>query len=139
VVAGVVNINLLSKIDPAPPTDISGVEPPMYSVTMVNKNGDEEGFSIGNLTPTSSGYYILTDDGQVYVADKTKIDQVIDLVLSPPIETTPTPTQLDMESEVPSITSTVEPEISISPEATQPITQTIETTSQNITSTTPTP
>jgi len=91
VVAGVININLLTKIDPAPPADVSGFNPAMYVVRMFDKNGAEESFYIGSLTPTSSGYYIQTEDGQVYVADKTKIDQVIELVQNPPINMTPTP------------------------------------------------
>lgn len=106
VVAGVININLLTKIDPAPPADVSGLEPPLYIVTMVNKNGNEEAFLIGELTPTSSGYYIQTDDGQVYVADKTKIDQVIELVRNPPVNVTPTLTLNPKGSDIPDATPT---------------------------------
>ncbi len=91
VVSGVINMNLLSKIDPPPPADVSGISTPSFTVTIINKSGDEEKFLIGNLTPTSSGYYIQTADGQVYVADKYDIESVIDLVMNPPIKETPTP------------------------------------------------
>lgn len=106
VVAGVININLVTEIDPAPPADVSGLEPPMYVVTMVNIDGDEESFVIGTLTPTSSGYYIQTTDGKVYVANKSKIDQVIELVLNPPIYLTPTPTMAPEGSDIPFVTPT---------------------------------
>lgn len=137
VVAGIVNINLLTKIDPAPPADVSGIASPMYTVTMVDKNGKEEGLLIGNLTPTSSGYYVQTDDGQVFVAETSKIDQVIELVQNPPIDITPTP--LIQESEVPLVTPTEEFQKSITPQATLAITPTVEMTPENLTSTTPTP
>ncbi|NMC14508.1 MAG: hypothetical protein GYA34_16680 [Chloroflexi bacterium] len=107
VVSGVININLLSKISPPPPADVSGIASPQYFVTMINASGKEEKFSIGNLTPTSSGYYIETSDKQVYVADKYKIEQVIDLVKNPPIKETPTPTP--EISETPLASSTPKP------------------------------
>lgn len=107
VVSGVININLLSKIDPPPPADVSGIASPQYTVTMINASGKEEKFSIGNLTPTSSGYYIETTDKQVFVADKYKIDQVIELAQNPPIKETPTPT-LEI-SETPLASSTPKP------------------------------
>jgi hypothetical protein len=139
VVAGIVNIDLLSKIDPPPPADLSGLDSPIYTVTLVNKSGAEEGLVIGNLTPTSSGYYVQTDDGQVYVADQSKIYQAIDLSVRPPLNITPTTTQSDQGSEAPVITPTLEPPLSITAEVTQTMTQTIETTPLISTLTTPTP
>ncbi len=139
VVAGIVNINLLSKIDPAPPADVSGLNSPMYSVTIVNKNGDEEGLLIGNLTPTSSGYYVQADDGQVYVADQNNTYQAIDLAVRPPIETTPTTATTDQGSEVPEITTTAQPQPGNTVDSTPIMTQTIGTTPLSDTATTPTP
>lgn len=106
VVAGLVNINLITKIDPAPPAEVSGLNPAMYVVTLLEKNGAEESFRIGALTPTSSGYYIQTNDGQVYVADTTKINQVIELLQNPPIYMTPTPILMPEGSDNPEATST---------------------------------
>jgi hypothetical protein len=81
---------ILSRPQVAPAD--AGLSQPSYVMTVKVTGGTEEVVRIGDLTPTSSGYYASLNDGSdVLVVDKTGLDALLNLVTSPPYASTPTP------------------------------------------------
>jgi hypothetical protein len=68
-----------------------GLAFPVYTIKLGYANGVEHKIELGNLTPTSSGYYVQLDDGQVYVVSQYSLDAVLNLIDNPPYPPTPTP------------------------------------------------
>ena len=54
-------------------------------------NGANHKIEVGNLTPTSSGYYVRFDGGKIYVIEKSGIDALLNLLTAPPFPATATP------------------------------------------------
>ena len=54
-------------------------------------NGTSHKIEVGNVTPTSSGYYVRFDGGKIYVIEKSGIDSVLNLLTAPPFPATATP------------------------------------------------
>ncbi len=76
-----------------PPADLSplGLVVPAYTLDMGFVNGTSHRMKVGTLTPTDSGYYVLFDDGKIYVVAKSGIDSLVNLLASPPFPATATP------------------------------------------------
>jgi hypothetical protein len=73
------------------PADV-GLTQPAYVLTVKLTGGMEKTVRIGDLTPTSSGYYTtVNDSSEVLIVDKTGMDALLSIVKSPPIVSTPTP------------------------------------------------
>ena len=70
----------------------AGLVEPSYVMTVKLSGGTEEVVRIGDLTPTSSGYYTNINGGaKVLIVGKTGLDALLTLVTSPPYVETPTP------------------------------------------------
>jgi hypothetical protein len=70
----------------------AGLVEPSYVMTVKLTAGTEEVVRIGDLTPTSSGYYAnIEGKDEVLILDKTSLDALLTLVTSPPYAETPTP------------------------------------------------
>jgi hypothetical protein len=83
-------LRVLSKPQVAPAD--AGLDQPSYVMTVKLTGGTVEMVRIGDVTPTSSGYYANHNDGgEVLVVDKTGLDALLNLVTSPPYASTPTP------------------------------------------------
>ena len=54
-------------------------------------SGSTHKIEVGNLTPTSSGYYVRFDGGKIYVIAQSGIDALLNLLTSPPFPATATP------------------------------------------------
>jgi len=69
-----------------------GLDAPAYTIKLSYYSGAQHKIEVGDLTPTSSGYYVQLDDGDVYVVSQYSLDAVLELVNNPPYLPTPTPT-----------------------------------------------
>jgi Domain of unknown function (DUF4340) len=68
-----------------------GLDTPAYTIVLAFTNGVQHTLEVGNLTPTSSGYYVQQDNGTVYVVSQYSLDSVLNLIQNPPYPPTPTP------------------------------------------------
>jgi len=95
-IASVINtiegINLLTKIEEPPALELIGLKPANYRITVRFDNGREESLTIGAKTPTQTGYYLMQEDGTVAIVSSFNVDSLIDLLTTPPVVKTPTPT-----------------------------------------------
>jgi hypothetical protein len=93
------------KADPG----IFGLDKPAYMITIGFDNGRQHILEIGDLTPTSSGYYVRLDKNKMMIADFNGIDSLLKLPLSPPYLNTPIPSPLPTTAAVPAPGATVTP------------------------------
>lgn len=83
-------LRILSRPDVVPKE--AGLVEPSYVMTVKLTGGTEEVVRIGDLTPTSIGYYTNINGGdEVLIVSKTGLDALLTLVTSPPYVETPTP------------------------------------------------
>jgi hypothetical protein len=78
-------------IAPSVPTDILGLDFPVYTMKLSFQTIGQHKLEIGNKTPTGTGYYIRYDDGPIYIIDADGIDSILNLLTSPPYLPTETP------------------------------------------------
>jgi len=80
-------------LDGTIPLESLGLDDPVYKISMSDKNQSEVDISIGNLTPTSSGYYVILNNNNPSVISKTSLDVLIGAFTSNALVlVTPTPT-----------------------------------------------
>ncbi|MBM3125473.1 MAG: DUF4340 domain-containing protein [Chloroflexi bacterium] len=72
--------------------DIFGLDQPSYTIKVTFSEGAESSLEIGDITPTSNGYYVRKDMGNILVVSLNGIEPLTDLLASPPYLNTPTPT-----------------------------------------------
>ena len=82
-------LTVLNRLDLDPA--VVGLKSPAYTITVGFSSGKFYIAQVGDVTPTESGYYVRKDDGSIIVIDKYGMDALINLVLYPPYEETPTP------------------------------------------------
>jgi hypothetical protein len=84
------DLRIVSKPQVAP--DEVGLTQPSYILTVKLTGGTVKTVRIGDLTPTSSGYYTSVDgSNEVLIVGKTGMDALLSMVTSPPYVSTPTP------------------------------------------------
>ncbi|HXF86118.1 MAG TPA: DUF4340 domain-containing protein [Anaerolineales bacterium] len=85
------------------PAEAVGLASPAYILTVKFSSGAEHTVEIGDVTPTSNGYYVRTENGQIVIVSKYSVDAlVVDLINNPPYAETPTPTLTPTETPLPS-------------------------------------
>jgi hypothetical protein len=85
----------------------AGLKSPAYTITVGFTSGKFHIAQVGDVTPTDSGYYVRKEDGSVLVIDKYGMDALLNLLLYPPYEETPTPSPVPAtETPTPSIEAT---------------------------------
>lgn len=77
-----------------------GLQPPVYVIFFTMKDGRNYSLNVGKPTPTNSGYYILTSQRSVAVASKLGLDNILELLKTPPVQPTPTPVPTATETPV---------------------------------------
>lgn len=113
--SAIAGLRVLNKLDPAPEAASIGLDDPAYRLSLVMADGTQINLKVGLKTVTQSGYYVQTDDGNVYIVPVSGIDSLVMLAASPPYLQTPTPSPLPA-TETPVPSATLEP--SATPEAT---------------------
>jgi len=116
-----------TKMTTQPPLDSMGLDQPAYMITLVLSNGEQIVLNVGDLTPTGTGYYVQVDNDPAVVVSQTEMDAVINLLKTPPLAATYTPTV--------TVTATNTP----APTATRTATRTPGVTSETELTSTPTP
>jgi len=83
-------LRILSRPEVAP--EEAGLVEPSYTMTVKLTGGTEEVVRIGDLTPTSSGYYTnINGSNEILIVGQTGLDSLLTMVSSPPYVETPTP------------------------------------------------
>ena len=73
-------------------TDVVGLNPPSYTLTVELSSGSEKIVRIGDITPTGSGYYAnIEGSEEVLILSKDGVDSLVIMLESPPYENTPMP------------------------------------------------
>jgi hypothetical protein len=84
-------LSIVTTLNTPPTLSDIGLAVPADTIDLVFVNGTSHTMEIGNLTPTSSGYYVRFDGGKIYVIEKSGIDSLLNLLTNPPFPPTPTP------------------------------------------------
>jgi hypothetical protein len=69
----------------------AGLASPSYTIELTFVSGIQHVIQVGSLTPTSSGYYVRFDAGNLYVVSQSGIDALLNLLTAPPYPATETP------------------------------------------------
>jgi hypothetical protein len=83
-------LSIVTTLNTPPTLSDIGLAVPADTIDLVFVNGTSHTLEIGNLTPTSSGYYVRFDGGKIYVIEKSGIDSLLNLLTNPPFPPTPT-------------------------------------------------
>lgn len=84
-------LQILTTLEKSPAMEILGLDNPKYRIILTSYLGEEQVVTIGNLTPTSSGYYMRRMSQIPVIVSKYSLDAIIDRIGNPPIYVTPTP------------------------------------------------
>jgi hypothetical protein len=84
-------LSVVSTLQNPPAPEDLGLNPPSYRILVTFRNGDQLRASVGKVTPTGSGYYVLSGDRRVVIISEFSLKPVLDLVDNPPYPPTPYP------------------------------------------------
>jgi hypothetical protein len=110
-VSQLLSLSVLSDLDEAPSLEAAGLEKPAYRLLIKLDDGSQELMSVGKLTPTGSGYYVLAGNRGLFLVSKYSLEPFLNLVENPPIQPTPTPA----EAATPEAPSAAYPEALLTP------------------------
>lgn len=68
-----------------------GLDDPEYTFVVRFTNDVERTIEVGVLTPTESGYYARSADGEIVIVSRSSVDALLRLLTNPPYLETPTP------------------------------------------------
>ena len=85
------SLSIVAKLNPLPDLNAVGLAVPADIIDLVFVNGTSHRIEVGNLTPTSSGYYVRFDGKEIFVIEQSGIDSLLNLLKSPPFPATATP------------------------------------------------
>lgn len=71
-----------------------GLKDPAYTITVGFSSGKSFFAQVGDVTPTDSGYYVRKENGSILVISKYGMEALLNLLLYPPYEQTPTPSPM---------------------------------------------
>jgi Domain of unknown function (DUF4340) len=81
----------------------AGLDSPPYTIELTFSSGLKHVIQVGTLTPTSSGYYVRFDAGNLYVVSQAGIDALLNLLTAPPFPATVTPLPTIQETNTPTL------------------------------------
>jgi Domain of unknown function (DUF4340) len=96
VVGGLSALPVVSRLQSPPELEALGLNPPAYRLLVTLKNGDQLIASVGKVTPTGSGFYVLSGDRRLLIVSQNSLQTVLDLVDNPPYPPTPYPLPADL-------------------------------------------
>jgi hypothetical protein len=119
-VTQLVSLQVLATLDQTSSYTATGLVSPTYTILVKLDSGKQMVYSVGVFTPTGTGRYVLSSDGKLYVVDKNGLDQVLSILVHPPIPPTPIPTvpatsETSPMGGTPAPASTQAPEITATP------------------------
>lgn len=86
---------IVTSLETPPDLSAAGLTTPSDTIDLTFTSGKQHKLEVGNLTPTSSGYYVRFDSSKIYVVSKDGIDSLLNLLKTPPYPPTPTPAVTD--------------------------------------------
>jgi hypothetical protein len=84
------------------PIESIGLATPVYTITISTTEGTSINTYIGTETAIGSGYYARVDSGPVVIVSKTVMDNILELLKTPPLLPTATPEVTSTLSATPS-------------------------------------
>ena len=84
-------LSIVTKLKTPPALNSIGLAVPADTIDLVFVSGASHKIEVGNKTPTSSGYYVRFDGGNIYVIAPSGIDAILNLLTAPPFPATATP------------------------------------------------
>jgi len=84
-------LSILTTLATPPDLNALGLATPVYNIEVGFVSGTSHKIEVGNVTPTSSGYYVRFDGEKIYVIEKSGIDAILNLLTAPPFPATVTP------------------------------------------------
>ena len=84
-------LSIVTTLATPPDLNALGLAAPADTIELGFVSGTSHKVEVGNMTPTSSGYYVRFDGGKIYVIEKSGIDAVLNLLTAPPFPATATP------------------------------------------------
>ncbi len=95
-------LRIVTTLDPAPEAGAVGLVHPAFTFELGFVSGANHKLEIGDLTPTSSGYYVRYDGAKTLVIGQAGIDALLKLLTAPPFPTTATPSATTDLADTPS-------------------------------------
>jgi hypothetical protein len=89
--AQILAIQIIKKLETAPNALGTGLNKPDYTVSVTLSDQTVYKFQIGKAVATGAGYYAVTQDGKIYILNKSAIDAILNIFIQPPFLQTPTP------------------------------------------------
>ena len=96
------SLSVVTTLNTPPDLSTLGLSIPADTIDLGFVNGSSHKIEVGNLTPTSSGYYVRFDGGKIYVIEKSGIDAILNLLTAPPFPATATPVATSDTTSTPS-------------------------------------
>jgi hypothetical protein len=84
-------LRIVASLDPSPEAGSVGLIQPSYILELGFVNGLSHKIEVGDLTPTSSGYYVQYDGARISVISQSGIDALLKMLTAPPFPATATP------------------------------------------------
>jgi hypothetical protein len=96
-------LRIISELTTPPELSEMGLDSPALTIALDFNSGIHHQISVGNLTPTSNGYYVQFDGQKIFVVSQSGIESLRNLLTNPPYQPTATLTA------TPSFESTITP------------------------------
>jgi hypothetical protein len=84
-------LSIITILETPPAPSAVGLSVPAYTMELGFVSGASHKIEVGNMTPTSSGYYVRFDGGKIFVIEQSGIDALLNLLTAPPFPATATP------------------------------------------------
>ena len=101
-VSQVTTMRILDRL-PDLELDVVGLDDPEYFLRVTFEEV-ERTVSIGVITPTGNGYYVLDASGEVVIVTASAVDGLLNLLSNPPYLETPSPSPTATETRIPEST-----------------------------------
>jgi hypothetical protein len=91
-ISQLLSLRIASTLEDGPSLEEAGLVNPSYRLLIKLEDGEQVVMSVGDETPTGSGYYVQVSNRGLFVVNKYSLDPFLKLVQDPPIKLTETPT-----------------------------------------------
>ena len=106
VISDLAVLSVVSRLQNPPQLEDLGLNPPSYRILVTLRNGDQLIASVGKITPTGSGLYVLSGDRWVLIVSEYSLQSILDLVDNPPYPPTPYPLPAELTPGAEQVTPT---------------------------------
>ncbi len=93
-------LSIITMFATPPDPSATGLNVPADTIELGFVSGASHKIEVGNLTPTSSGYYVRYDGGKIYVIAQSGINSLLNLLTAPPFPATATPAATNAPSTI---------------------------------------